>query len=272
MATTHNHVKLSVVNDDGNVNVLYPQNSATDVLITRSSTTPTDVVNVQTLVNNLGDMSFEDSANMVFLGYGEIGDVLRTDIDDNSISETTTWSSDKLKPIITELTDNVMGDREEYVFLGDYSNYNGAIYESDINDLLTTNDTTWSSLKIYNEINVTNLFSFEDIPYIKALLAHEYKYVTTIKMSMNVVTAIEIGFFTSSTASDIDPDDVLSVVVKAMPDIHDSKDLSVCSYQTAVITRGKSGKTTGHERVFLKTNSGQYSWSRWREIPLIYTI
>lgn len=100
MATTYNHVQLGVVDANGNVDVLYPQNTADDVSVSRSSNSriPSSVSTLQGLVNNIGEMAFVDKKYMVFLGEGDeyTGDLMQTEINDTYIGLGYTWSSKKI--------------------------------------------------------------------------------------------------------------------------------------------------------------------------------
>ena len=100
MATNFNHVQVGVVDNNGDVNVLYPQNTASDVLINkdRNPIIPETVNKLQDLVDNIGEMFFEDKDNVVFLGESEEydGDLINTEINDNIISSSYTWSSEKI--------------------------------------------------------------------------------------------------------------------------------------------------------------------------------
>lgn len=100
MATTYNHVQLGVVNENGNVDVLYPQNTAIDVSIDRSSNSriPSNIDDVQGLVDKVGEMAFVDKDKMVFLGDSDEykGPIETSEINDNIVDNATTWSSKKI--------------------------------------------------------------------------------------------------------------------------------------------------------------------------------
>ena len=99
MGTTYEHVQLSSVDSNGNVNVLYPINTATDVSIdVKNDTIPSSVKNVQDLVDNIGSMAFNNDSDLVYLGDSTDydGEIPNTEISDNNISEITTWSSSKI--------------------------------------------------------------------------------------------------------------------------------------------------------------------------------
>ena len=100
MATTYNHVQLGVVDVNGNVDVLYPQNTAEDVSVDRSSNAriPSSVTTLLGLVNNIGEMAFVDKKYCVFLGEGDeyTGDLMQSEINDTYIGKGFTWSSEKI--------------------------------------------------------------------------------------------------------------------------------------------------------------------------------
>lgn len=100
MATTYNHIQLGVVDNNGDVNVLYPQNTGKDVSVSRASNSkiPSTVSNVQGLVDNIGEMAFVDKDAMVFLGESDNyeGNIMETEINDSYIGVGYTWSSKKI--------------------------------------------------------------------------------------------------------------------------------------------------------------------------------
>ena len=63
MSITYNHVQLSYVDSNANVQVFYPKNTGSDVSIDRNSNTniPSDVTTVQLLANKLTKVSFSNS-------------------------------------------------------------------------------------------------------------------------------------------------------------------------------------------------------------------
>ena len=169
MATTYEHVRLSNVDENGNVDVMYPVNTGDDVSITPSANTPESSTTVQKLVNNISSMAFENENNMLFLGYGEIPNLVSTDINDDETTTTSTWSSDKLNSLILPIDKFVNDGRKNFVFLGEYSEYTDNVYDSDIHDNIVTPDTMWSSDKISKRKKVTDIVQTSDMDPAKAI-------------------------------------------------------------------------------------------------------
>ena len=100
MATTYNHIQLGVVDANGNVNVLYPVNTAGDVSVDKSNNEriPSSVTNVQDMLDTIGTMAFDDGEDLVYLGTGEdySGEIATSEINDDDKSYVSTWSSKKL--------------------------------------------------------------------------------------------------------------------------------------------------------------------------------
>lgn len=111
MATTYNHVQIGVVDASGNVSVLYPINTANDVTIDNTnSSLPASVSNAQELIDNLGNMAFDDGEELVYItdGANYDGTLITGEINDDDVSLSTTWSSNK----ITTYTEQVMPSYE----------------------------------------------------------------------------------------------------------------------------------------------------------------
>ena len=101
MAVTKNHAELGVVKKNGDVDILYLKNEGRDVSISRdqNAVIPADVQTVQDLANKLKALAFGDGENLVYIGEGEVdlGTLPpMTEVDDNRLSVTLTWSSQKI--------------------------------------------------------------------------------------------------------------------------------------------------------------------------------
>ena len=101
MATSYTHVQLSNVDSSGNVNVLYPQSTGTDVSIDRSKNNklPASATNVQGLANSINTAAFEDKNKLIYLGEGDtdsVAGIPEAEIDDTVVSDKYTWSSEKI--------------------------------------------------------------------------------------------------------------------------------------------------------------------------------
>lgn len=102
MATIESHVQISVVDKNGNVNILFPITNGKDVRLdtTENEAIPAGVRNVQTLVDNLKDMAFEDGENVVRVGFTDEefdpSKIVSSEIDDSTTSLASAWSSKKV--------------------------------------------------------------------------------------------------------------------------------------------------------------------------------
>jgi hypothetical protein len=137
MATTYTHANFSVVDENHDVNVIYPQNTGIDVSIDRSqnATIPNDVSNAQQLANRLAATAFA------------------TNISDSTKSANTTWSSNKIDSELSQLSSDLRGGYSGTMKdLADNSGGSGV----DIDDTITDTDSIWSSTKINSEINICN--------------------------------------------------------------------------------------------------------------------
>lgn len=99
MATVLNHVQIGIVDNAGNVNILYPINTADDVSVDRSKNNSLpSVKNLQELINNFGAMAFDEGTDLVHISTAEdySGESPNSEINDNITSASYTWSSNKL--------------------------------------------------------------------------------------------------------------------------------------------------------------------------------
>ena len=96
MGTTYEHTQLAAVQENGDVNVIYPINTAKDVSVeSKNSSIPSSVKNMEDLVNSMKDMAFNNGNNMVYLGSSTVAPEASSmsEIDDEKTSTTSTWSS-----------------------------------------------------------------------------------------------------------------------------------------------------------------------------------
>lgn len=116
MATTYTHVQLSVVDKDGNVNVLYPQTYGADIkLVNNNKMIPSSVSDVQGLVDKMGAMAFDSGNNVLYYEVQTVADndvpidvsdgyLPESEINDSKTSTLFTWSSSKItKSTVTYL-------------------------------------------------------------------------------------------------------------------------------------------------------------------------
>ena len=80
MATIYNHIRTSGVDDNGNVNVVYPETTGSDVTVDRQNNQkiPASATDAQKLANNLSSAAFTSI------------------VDDTSIDTDSAWSSEKI--------------------------------------------------------------------------------------------------------------------------------------------------------------------------------
>ena len=119
---------MSVVDDYGNVTILHQETSASDVLVDRTENTqgdsgnsaiPSDVDSLQKLTNKLGSMAFKSeilSSDLSSVEEGilvvgleaEDSDIVlpESEINDDVISVSSTWSSEKIHDITSKIDTN----------------------------------------------------------------------------------------------------------------------------------------------------------------------
>ena len=90
MATHKNHMVLGSVEDNGDVNEMYPVTDAEDVIIKRNNgNIPSDVSNLQQLTDKMSAVAFNNEEDIIFAGntMGTFQDPLSSEINDNKISK-----------------------------------------------------------------------------------------------------------------------------------------------------------------------------------------
>jgi 3-dehydroquinate synthase class II len=113
MSTKILHGQMSNVDEQGNVQILHQETSASDVLVNKNLNTngesgasaiPASVTNAQTLTNELGTLAFKSGDYLMSSDDDENDEIPtpETEIDDSTISENTTWSSIKIAHMIAE--------------------------------------------------------------------------------------------------------------------------------------------------------------------------
>ena len=109
MAVIYNHVQMGIVDAKGDVNVMYPLNTAEDVSLkkTTNESIPTDVETLQDLTDNIGKMAFDSGSNVVFFDSAEASEsdatLSTSEIDDSKVSLASTYSSSKIMQLINEV-------------------------------------------------------------------------------------------------------------------------------------------------------------------------
>lgn len=78
MSTKYSHVQLGIVDASGNLNVLYPVNTAKDVSLIRTNTKiPSTVSTMQQFADVMGDLAFKNKndLNIAYLDMTEVTDL-----------------------------------------------------------------------------------------------------------------------------------------------------------------------------------------------------
>jgi hypothetical protein len=116
------HGQMSNVDDQGNVEILHQETSASDVLVktnlntngeSDTSAIPENVTTLQSLINNLGEMAFQsDDCLLVDENSTDIDSNpnLDTEINDSLISGSLAWSSAKIASMLPELVSKAYSD------------------------------------------------------------------------------------------------------------------------------------------------------------------
>ena len=146
MATYKNHVILSSVEDNGDVNELYPRTDASDVNV--QSIHSSSIRTLQNLADKLGSTSFANIKDSILYidEKDENPRAVESDIDDDIISKDKSWSSNKIKGYISHDATLV---------------YNHIGNENNINNFLSK----------YPYIISINTSSFTKKPYVEASLS-----------------------------------------------------------------------------------------------------
>ena len=91
----------------GNTNdKLYPTTKAGNVKITYTTNLPSGVSNTEQLANALGDMAFDDGDSLLYIGEESSTGASAaeySEVNDDTVSTTSTWSSSKLKALFESL-------------------------------------------------------------------------------------------------------------------------------------------------------------------------
>lgn len=119
MSTKTLHGQMTVIDTDGNIKKLHQETSAQDVLIKKDSNTqnaiPSDVENLQNLSDKLGNLAFKSNVeNSDLVGNFVVVDETdegvappESEINDDVISSSLTWSSNKIDTKVTALTERI---------------------------------------------------------------------------------------------------------------------------------------------------------------------
>lgn len=100
MATNRNHVILSSVEDNNDINEIYPYTNAEDININRRNINIPVNTNAQEVINNISPIAYKNNIEFI---YNDNNESL-SEINDNITSEKTTWSSSKIVDYYTNNT------------------------------------------------------------------------------------------------------------------------------------------------------------------------
>lgn len=154
--TTVKHGQLSQVDEDGNVLVLQPENDGTDVKVDRTANTvgtsgasaiPSDVDNVQKLVNKMGALAFKTNIGTSDFSSGVVTQDLNV-----------TASGKVLDGRVGKTLNDKIVNLEDAPLVAYQEQDDGSVVppESEINDSLTSAALTWSSKKLSDELTQLN--------------------------------------------------------------------------------------------------------------------
>lgn len=272
MATTYNNVRLSQVKSNGDVAVLYPQNAATDVIVTPSSKMSSGDNTLQKVCNKLTSVAFTEEEKIMQLGYGETPFTYPTDIDDVDDYRTDkTLSSHEIDYRWGPLEEVMNDDRNNYVRIdkSEGTDYNGPVYNSEVIDSVTTESTTWSSVKIYNSanqvvkvLNADNLYDAKgnfNTSYVNSIVndyTKRYKWLITMNITRDLCEKLD--FYPYEIGKDYREKAYVSI--ETFPAI-DKSGAHVACYQTMTIVFANSREACGRIRFYMSSLPNK--WFRW---------
>jgi hypothetical protein len=140
---------MSVVDENGNVQVLHQETSATDVLLdnttnsngaTGTSAIPASADTMQKMVDSLGDLAFKSKVKITDLNAGVVVNNLET------TAEGAVLDARAGKTLSDRIA--VMEDEELLAVGSEEEDTDIQVPESEINDEITSETMTWSSTKI----------------------------------------------------------------------------------------------------------------------------
>ena len=143
------HGQMSVVDDNGDVKILHQETSASDVLVDKTtnkkgegstSVIPSEVTNIQKLTDNLGSLAFKTEV--------EASD-LKSDVIVNNYTTTEAGHALDARAGADLNTRVATIEDSDYVYIEDSDEAESTLPESEINDEVVGDETTWSSNKIY---------------------------------------------------------------------------------------------------------------------------
>ena len=154
MSTNITHGRMSVVDELGNVTIMHQETSSSDVLVDRTRNTqgdnslsaiPSDVDNLEKLVNKLGKLAFRSHVEYADLVSGFIVNNFTTEIPGSALDAVAGKRLNDRLAIIENADVLVIGD--------DIETTEDTLPVSEINDDVTSEALTWSSSKIQDKID-----------------------------------------------------------------------------------------------------------------------
>ena len=193
MATYKNHMVLGSVEDNGDVNEIYPITDAEDVNVKRNNgNIPSDVSNLQQLTDKMSAVAFNDSEDMVIAGntMGTFQDPPSSEINDNKLSEEYTWSSNKIKNRIenttTELKGYVRENTENAIKAVPEKNSSEYIIDNTspaLPKVYSANVKEFSDQTLYARINEKARYIMQYFPYVDSDTGTvKYAYTRAVQM------------------------------------------------------------------------------------------
>ena len=193
MATYKNHMVLGSVEDNGDVNEMYPVTDAEDVIIKRNNgNIPSDVSNLQQLTDKMSAVAFNNEEDIIFAGntMGTFQDPLSSEINDNKISKEYTWSSNKIKNTITDTTtkmqEYVRGKTESAVKAIPEKNSSEYIIDNTspaLPKVYSANVKEFSDQTLYARINEKARYIMQYFPYVDNDTGTvKYAYTRSVQM------------------------------------------------------------------------------------------
>ena len=143
MSTTYVHTRIGVIDSAGNTNILYPQNTGSDVLVNTSDNAnlPANLSTVQDLVNSLAATAFA------------------SEINDSATSSSKTWSSSKINTELGNIASGISNpiDDSDTTGTSTTKTWSSSMIKSKIAGLIDDTSSaateTWSASKIVTELN-----------------------------------------------------------------------------------------------------------------------
>lgn len=164
MSTKLLHGQMSVVDENGDVQILHQETSASDVLLdnttntngaTGASAIPASADTLQKVADSLGDLAFKSKVKVSDLEAGTVVNNFDTTVEGAILDAR---AGKDLNDRLTEITDEellAVGSEEEDTDI--------QVPESEINDAITSMTMTWSSSKISYEISTAITNAFADV-------------------------------------------------------------------------------------------------------------